>query len=214
MIIPSCRLFLLLVFFITFLSLHALHHPKLTKYNHRAQSLSRLLPLHAKAKTTNLPDFSQSAFPEPPPQGYDLIVLGSGPGGEAAAINAAKLGALVAVIEKKSAFGGPTGLSSKAVREATRRICSAVDQIGGDRRRQIAGLWKRKFPLLKTAAEAWQAAESRERLRSSGCDLYIGSAELVPSSERGVTKTIVRVCRPTVEQHFLFSRASFMMILL
>jgi len=59
----------------------------------------------------------------------------------------------VAVIEQRSAFGGPTGLSSKAVREAARRICKAVDQIGGDRRRQVKGLWKRSFPVLKAEAE-------------------------------------------------------------
>jgi pyruvate/2-oxoglutarate dehydrogenase complex dihydrolipoamide dehydrogenase (E3) component len=108
-------------------------------------------------------------------------------------VQAAKLGARVAVVEKKAAFGGPTGLSSKAVREATKRICAAIDQIGGDRRRQINGLWRRKFPVLKTAAEAWQAQESREKLKSYGCDLYIGTAELLPSSDRGITKTIVRV---------------------
>ena len=39
-----------------------------------------------------LPDLSQAAFPIPPESGYDLIVIGSGPGGEAAAVYAAKLG--------------------------------------------------------------------------------------------------------------------------
>ena len=81
---------------------------------------------------------------------------GSGPGGEAAAVHAIQLGAKnVAVIEQKSAFGGPTGLTSKAVREAAKRICRAVDQIGGDRRRQVKGLWRRSFPVLKTEAEVF-----------------------------------------------------------
>ena len=93
---------------------------------------------------TKLPDLSQSSFPDPPEDGYDLVVLGSGPGGEVAAVLAAQLGAKVAVVEKRSTFGGPTGLTSKAVREATKRICKAVDQVGGDRRRQIQGLWKRR----------------------------------------------------------------------
>jgi hypothetical protein len=90
----------------------------------------------------NLPDLSQKIFPDIKDEdcygcNYDLIVFGSGPGGETgsvdllaialtfiqithkllAAVQAAKNGMRVAVIEKKSAFGGPTGLTSKAVRE-------------------------------------------------------------------------------------------------
>ena len=73
------------------------------------------LSAKAKARPEILPDLSQPVFPEPPLEGYDLVVLGSGPGGESAAVHAAKLGARVAVIEKKAAFGGPTGLSSKVL---------------------------------------------------------------------------------------------------
>ncbi len=35
----------------------------------------------------------------------------------------------VAIIEVKKAFGGPTGLTSKAVREAAKRITKTVDQV-------------------------------------------------------------------------------------
>jgi NAD(P) transhydrogenase len=55
-------------------------------------------------------------------QAYDLIVLGSGPGGQRAAIQAAKSGKRVAVIEKRAAVGGVcinTGtIPSKTMREA------------------------------------------------------------------------------------------------
>eukprot|EP00601_Ochromonadales_sp_CCMP2298_P028597 CAMPEP_0173333288 /NCGR_PEP_ID=MMETSP1144-20121109/4794_1 /TAXON_ID=483371 /ORGANISM="non described non described, Strain CCMP2298" /LENGTH=399 /DNA_ID=CAMNT_0014278205 /DNA_START=189 /DNA_END=1384 /DNA_ORIENTATION=- len=115
-----------------------------------------------------------------PRGGYDLVVIGSGPGGEAAAVAAAQLGARVAVVEKRSSFGGPTGLTSKAVREAAKRICKAVDQIGGDRRKQVRGLWRRRFPVLKTEAEVLQAAESRERLAKNRVDIFIGEALLTP----------------------------------
>ena len=37
---------------------------------------------------------------------YDLIVIGSGPGGYVAAIRAAQLGFSVAVVEKRAALGG------------------------------------------------------------------------------------------------------------
>jgi NAD(P) transhydrogenase len=55
-------------------------------------------------------------------QAYDLIVIGSGPGGQRAAIQAAKSGKRVAVIEKRAAVGGVcinTGtIPSKTMREA------------------------------------------------------------------------------------------------
>jgi transcriptional regulator of met regulon len=61
--------------------------------------------LHAITKSkqpgSNLPDLSQSRFPNIPENGYDLIIIGSGPAGEAAAVRASQLGAKVAVVEKK-----------------------------------------------------------------------------------------------------------------
>ena len=55
-------------------------------------------------------------------QAYDLIVIGSGPGGQRAAIQAAKSGKRVAVIEKRAVVGGVctnTGtIPSKTMREA------------------------------------------------------------------------------------------------
>jgi NAD(P) transhydrogenase len=54
---------------------------------------------------------------------YDLIAIGSGPGGQRAAIQAAKLGKRVAVVERTSGVGGVcvrTGtIPSKTLREAT-----------------------------------------------------------------------------------------------
>src|SRR5664279_2983968 len=53
---------------------------------------------------------------------YDLLVLGSGPGGQKAAIAAAKLGRKAAVVERRSMVGGVcinTGtIPSKTLREA------------------------------------------------------------------------------------------------
>jgi NAD(P) transhydrogenase len=55
-------------------------------------------------------------------QPYDLIVIGSGPGGQRAAIQGAKAGKRVAMVEKQSAIGGVcinTGtIPSKTMREA------------------------------------------------------------------------------------------------
>src|SRR5215510_1552294 len=53
---------------------------------------------------------------------YDLVVIGSGPAGQKAALNAAKLGKRAAIIERRDAIGGVcihTGtVPSKAIREA------------------------------------------------------------------------------------------------
>ena len=57
-----------------------------------------------------------------PPFQYDLVCIGSGPAGQRAAIQAAKLGKRVAVIEKKHTFGGAcletATIPSKTFREA------------------------------------------------------------------------------------------------
>ncbi|HTO58050.1 MAG TPA: Si-specific NAD(P)(+) transhydrogenase [Pseudomonadales bacterium] len=59
---------------------------------------------------------------------YDLLCIGSGPAGQRAAIQAAKLGKRVAVVEKRRAVGGvciETGtIPSKTFREAVRRVYS------------------------------------------------------------------------------------------
>jgi NAD(P) transhydrogenase len=64
----------------------------------------------------------------PQPHEYDLICIGSGPAGQRAAVQAAKLGKKVAVIEKQQCIGGvcvETGtIPSKTFREAVRRLYS------------------------------------------------------------------------------------------
>ena len=59
---------------------------------------------------------------------YDLVCIGSGPAGQRAAIQAAKLGKRVAVVEKGRCAGGlcvETGtIPSKTFREAVRRVYS------------------------------------------------------------------------------------------
>eukprot|EP00968_Pinguiococcus_pyrenoidosus_P021863 scaffold2945_cov244-Pinguiococcus_pyrenoidosus.AAC.8 len=108
---------------------------------------------------------------------------------------AAALGAKVAVVERKAAFGGPTGLTSKAVREAAERIAKAVEQLGGDKVKQIRKLWKRNFPAFRAEAEVFQALETRRRYNAGGVSLYVGACQLLPEQEgSGLLK--VRVCRP------------------
>jgi NAD(P) transhydrogenase len=63
-----------------------------------------------------------SSSTTPAPFQYDLVCIGSGPAGQRAAIQAAKLGKRVAVIEKKRVVGGTcldtATIPSKTFREA------------------------------------------------------------------------------------------------
>lgn len=69
---------------------------------------------------------------------FDLIVIGSGPGGLRAAIQAAKLGRSVAIVEKDKAGGASvhTGtIPSKSLREAALQKCDFADAMA--RMRQV-----------------------------------------------------------------------------
>ena len=81
---------------------------------------------------------------------YDLICIGSGPAGQRAAVQAAKLGRRVAVIEKRRSVGGvclDTGtLPSKTLREAV----VALSGLPG-----------------KAPRSPWSAPGARQRNRSS-----------------------------------------------
>src|ERR1700679_3288897 len=65
-------------------------------------------------------------------QPFELIVIGSGPGGQRAAINAVKAGKRVALVEKQSAVGGVcinTGtIPSKTMREAVLHLSGFYDK--------------------------------------------------------------------------------------
>src|SRR5262245_24892744 len=67
---------------------------------------------------------------------YDIICIGSGPAGQRAAIQAAKLGKKAAVIEKQQCIGGvciETGtIPSKTFREAIRRLYARTGPAGND----------------------------------------------------------------------------------
>ena len=65
-------------------------------------------------------------------QPYDLIVIGSGPGGQRAAIQAAKAGKRVAIVEKRAGVGGVcinTGtIPSKTMGEAVLHLSGFYSQ--------------------------------------------------------------------------------------
>ena len=75
------------------------------------------------------------------PYDYDLLVIGSGPGGQKAAIQAAKLGRRVAVVERRDMVGGVcinTGtIPSKTLREAVLYLTGLSQR--GDLRPELPG---------------------------------------------------------------------------
>lgn len=122
--------------------------------------------------------------PKPRRYDYDMVIIGSGPAGHRAAIQTAKLGKRVAVIEKKTLIGGVsvnTGtIPSKTLREA-------VLHLSGFRQRSIYGasytvkqnitmgdLLLRADHVIRHEIEI-----SRHQLQRNGVELFAGIATLV-----------------------------------
>ncbi|HWY27284.1 MAG TPA: FAD-dependent oxidoreductase, partial [Candidatus Angelobacter sp.] len=65
-------------------------------------------------------------------QPFDLVVIGSGPGGQRAAIQGAKAGKRVAIIERQTAVGGVSinigTIPSKTMREAVLHLSGFYDK--------------------------------------------------------------------------------------
>ena len=115
---------------------------------------------------------------------YDIVIIGSGPAGHRAAIQSAKLGKRVAVIEKKTLIGGVsvnTGtIPSKTLREA-------VLHLSGFRQRSIYGasytvkenitmndLLMRADHVIRHEIEI-----NRHQLQRNGVQLFAGNATIV-----------------------------------
>ncbi len=132
-------------------------------------------------------------------QKYDLIVIGSGPGGQRAAIQGAKLGKRVAVIEKREVFGGTCinagTIPSKTMREAVLHLSGYQYQnVYGMNYRvkekiTIADLSFRVQHVIKTECDVTHA-----QLTRNGIDLHNGTASFLDdrcikiASQRGTVE--------------------------
>ena len=134
---------------------------------------------------------------------YDLVVIGSGPGGQKAAIAAAKLGKTVAVIERGQMLGGvcvQTGtIPSKTLREA-------VLYLTGMSQRELYGASYRVKDKI-TPADLLALTEHvirkevdvvRNQLMRNGIELYVGHG-------RFVDEHTVEVEDPTRAEHITVS---------
>ncbi|BBX07260.1 Si-specific NAD(P)(+) transhydrogenase [Mycolicibacterium aichiense] len=134
---------------------------------------------------------------------YDLVVIGSGPGGQKAAIAAAKLGKSVAVIERGQMLGGvcvQTGtIPSKTLREA-------VLYLTGMSQRELYGASYRVKDKI-TPADLLARTEHvirkevdvvRNQLMRNGIELYVGHG-------RFIDEHTVEVEDPTRAEHITVS---------
>src|SRR5215471_16375091 len=117
-------------------------------------------------------------------QQYDLVVIGSGPGGQRAAIQAAKAGKRAAVVEKLTMVGGVcfnTGtIPSKTTREAVLHLSGFYDQVfyGANHHFKenvtISDLNSRVNRVIET-----ESGVLADQFRRNGVDLYHGTASFV-----------------------------------
>jgi NAD(P) transhydrogenase len=114
---------------------------------------------------------------------FDLCVIGSGPAGQKAAIQASKLGKSVCIIEAKSVVGGAavnTGtIPSKALREAILRLGGhngatprTAEFFQAAKNATMASLWSSCQDVIKTEIDL-----CRSHLASNGVALCSGKAQ-------------------------------------
>ena len=134
---------------------------------------------------------------------YDLIVIGSGPAGQRAAIYAAKLGKRVAVVESREVVGGAcinTGtIPSKTMREAVLHLSGYnYKSIYGMNYRvkekiTMADLAFRVQHVIKTEVDVTEAQLSRNNVEMLvGIGSFVDPTHLKVSNSRGSTVYEVR----------------------
>ena len=122
---------------------------------------------------------------------FDLCVVGSGPAGQKCAIQAAKLGKTVCVVEQMEAVGGVainTGtIPSKALREAVVAVLAArkhADDVGSgalDRTKELSLLIDYCQRVIRAEIEV-----VRRQLLDNGIELMHGTASLLDANRIGV----------------------------
>src|SRR5262249_1971169 len=122
---------------------------------------------------------------------YDLIVIGTGPGGYVCAIRAAQLGMKVAVVEKRSTFGGTClnigCIPSKSLLHAshcydeTKHAFSAMG-IGADPTLDLA-----KMQAFKREGVKGNVDGVAYLLKKNKIDSFFGAGRIVKSGQVAVT---------------------------
>ena len=123
---------------------------------------------------------------------YDLVILGSGPAGEGAAMNAVKLGKTVAVIEQSAFVGGNCThlgtIPSKALRHSVKQIMdfntnSMFREIGEPRWFSFPKVLKRAETVIQKQVQSRTMYYCRNRI-----DLYFGRGVFIDEHTIEVTE--------------------------
>ncbi len=123
---------------------------------------------------------------------YDLVVIGSGPGGEKAAVKAAYFGHKVAMIEKLTLYGGAgvhTGtLPSKTLKE-TALFLSGFKEKGlyGVERQLEHEVTIDDFLFRKDVVTAFANKEVHDNLQLHGVDIYTGEGSFEDEHQLRIT---------------------------
>lgn len=131
------------------------------------------------------------------PDTFDVVVIGSGPGGYVAAIRAGQLGLKTAVVEKDTRFGGTCLLRgcipTKALLESAETIDRAHEAhefgitIEGQVRVDMAGVHKRKDKVVQQNAGGVAFLLKKNKVQTfAGHGRLAGPGKLTVTSDKGV----------------------------
>jgi NAD(P) transhydrogenase len=117
-------------------------------------------------------------------QPYDLIVIGSGPGGQRAAIQGAKAGKRVAMIEKQSAIGGVCinsgTIPSKTMREAVLHLSGFYSKnFYGANRGAAANITMADVIFRIQRVVENEVGVTQDQLKRNGVDVIHGTGKFV-----------------------------------
>jgi NAD(P) transhydrogenase len=117
-------------------------------------------------------------------QPYDLIVIGSGPGGQRAAIQGAKAGKRVAMIEKQSAIGGVCinsgTIPSKTMREAVLHLSGFYSKnFYGANRGAAANITMADVIFRIQRVVENEVGVTQDQLKRNGVDLIHGTGRFL-----------------------------------
>jgi len=118
------------------------------------------------------------------PYNFDLICVGSGPAGQRAAVQAAKLGKRAAVIERRATIGGvcvDTGtIPSKTFREAVTSLTAVAEVLDRQGLTRVVPRATAEQLLARVSEVMRREREVQERqLRRNGVDVLAGCASFV-----------------------------------
>ena len=127
-------------------------------------------------------------------QRYDLVVIGSGPGGQRAAIQASKAKKRVAVVEKQTMVGGVcinTGtIPSKTMREAVLHLSGFYDQaFYGSNYSVKENITMNDLNFRVTRVIENEAAVLQDQLKRNNVDLYHGTGMFTDANHIRVENT-------------------------